>query len=650
MTEQEKLNQIKFEFEEGRSFLETKKQEWVQNLILLNNLQRPDETIGSTMLFSYLQRVHSNLYESKLPIKFEPNEDGEMSNVESLNKLVRADFQEMNMSMIEYDWLWDACFFGRGYVETINFNKKRKLLEPVVINPLMLIYDPLFSNPQDWRYYGKWKSISGARLTYLIKLGVITGIKDVSEIVPGMDEQVWQYKVQRENALNTDPQGPDSPAPGLKTGNNIYQIYEHLTIFDGKKTVVWTDKTMNKMLREEALDLNDDIDHPIPDTKDKYESKWPIVPREIFREPHSSVPISVVDLIQDKQRAKSVILNLAYIAAKDEVTPLFVYKEDDLTQPSQLLQRQIMQHISIEKDGDVNNTIAPLKKNSALSNSVLSFLNILGNEAADPIGTTQISPPVSKGKKSATGDALMQMVADLTASLQTKIIGASTKEFYIHWYQRYVNNAKDGDFKMISVTNSQFTTFETINLTELRTELPPKAIVFSAREAEFKESVERREMAQQMGVLQGVLSPEEFRNFLKYLWFPKFQTFDKESTDLILPKTQDEIKAEQENLMLAEGELPPISEGDNHEVHLFIHSRVKNTAAKWAHYYAHQKLLAEQKKAQAAAAQAEASAENTQGAGNKPNSKSVNPEEAAVGAKGMMSGVDKGITSKKQMS
>lgn len=656
MKEADKIAQIRFEFEEGRSFLENKKQEWVDNLILLNNLQRPDETIASTMLFSMLTRVHSNLYEAKLPIKFEPNEDGEASNVNSLNKLLRSDFQEMNMPMIEYDWLWDACFFGRGYVETIKFNKKRKIMEPVVINPLMFIYDPLFSNPYEWRYYAKWKSVSGARLRYLIKAKVVTGITKPEDIVAGMDEEVWNYKVQRENALNTNPQGPDSASPGFKTGNNIYQILEHATIFDGKKVMVWMDKTMTKILREDELDLNDDIDSPIPGTEDKYESKWPIVVREIFREPHSSVPLSVPDLIQDKHRAKNVLLNLAYIAAKDEVTPLYVYKEEDVTQPSQLLQRQIMQHISVEKDADVGNTIVPLKKNAALSNSVLSLLNILGNESAEAIGTAQVSPTVSKGKKSATGDALAQMVSDLTGSLQTKIIGSSTKEFYTHWYQRYVNNAKDGDFKMISVTNSQFTTFETIELKKLRTELPPKALIFSARDAEFKESVERREMAQQMGVLQGILSPEEFKNFLKFVWFPKFQTFDRESIDLVIPKTQDEIKADLENEMIANGELPPISEGDNHAVHLAVHGRVKNNSQKWAHYFAHQTLLAEQMKAAQAGAQAGKSAEdagegeNTQGKGNKPNSKSVNPDEAAVPAKGMMQSVDKGITSKKGMS
>jgi len=636
----DKLSQINFEYEEGRSFLENKKLRWVDQLKLMNNLNRGDESIASTMLFSYFNRVHSNLYEPKLQVKFEPNQDGEMSNVASLNKLATADFQEMNMELIEYDWTWDACFFARGYCETLVFDKKRKLMIPNVLNPLMFGYDPYFSKPQDWRYYWKWITRSGSQINNLIKKKVITGIKDCKDIESGMDPQVWNYKVLRERARDVNSQGDTSSVP--KPQNDVYQILEIASVFDGKKYITWVDRAMTKILREDMLELNDDPDN-------EGESKWPLVVREVFREPHSSVPISVPDLIEDKHRAKNVILNLAYIAAKDEATPIFVYKEGKITNPSQLMQRQIMQHISVDEDASTEDAILPLKKNAALSNSTLSMLNILGDEAAGAVGTMQITPPVSKGKKTATGEAIQQQVADLTASLQSKIIGASEKEFWTHWYQRYVNNAKDGDVKLISVTNSQFTTFEQIQLKDIKTELPPKAIVFSSREAAFKETAERRELAQQFGVLQSSLPPERMNMFLKYVWFPKFETFDKETIDLVFPKTQDELKAEMENEMIGDGVLPPIDEGDNHEIHLYIHSRVKNNPEKWAHYLAHEKLLSiQQKQAAAAATIAAQGGENTQGKGNKPTASQVQPGETSVPEKGNKAGVENQLAVKQQ--
>lgn len=618
LTTGEKLMQIRTEYLEAQSFLENKKQRWVDQLKLLNNLNRGDENISSTMMFSYITRIHSNLYDPKIQIKFNPNQESEASNVEMLNKLSASDFQEMDMPVIEYDWLWDALFFGRGYVETLQFNKKRKLMKPVVLNPLMFGYDPVFENVQDWRYYWKWITRSSGQINRLVAKKIITGIKSAAELPSGMEDQVWEYKVTREVARYVDPQSPDSTLPN-SSNNGVYQILEHYTHFDGEKYVVWVDKGFSKILREEKLELNDD-------PEDEGNSKWPIVPREVFREPHSSSPISVPDLIEDKHRAKNVILNLAYIAAKDEATPIFVYKEDHVTNPSQLMQRQIMQHISIEEEGDTSTSIQPLRKNSALSNSTLSFLNILANEAADAVGTTQITPPVQKGKKTATGEALSQMVADLVGSIQSRVIGNSEKEFWTHWYQRYINNMKDGDQKIVQMTNSQYTTFETIQLSDIKTELPPKIMLLSTKEAQFKESVERRELAQQFSVFQEVLPPEKMAMFLKYVWFPKFETFDSETINLILPKSQDEIKAEEENEMLGDGHLPPISEGDNHEVHLYVHSRVKNNPQKWAHYLAHQKLLAEQQKQQQQAKQAE----STQGPEGKQPAKSMTPEAAAV--------------------
>lgn len=638
MTDQEKIQQIGSEYEEGRAFLENKKQRWVDQLILLDNLDRGDENIASTMMFSYLTRIHSNLYDPKIQIKFEPNQESDISNTQSLNTLAVADYQEMDMSVVEYDWLWDACAFGRGYVETLKFDKKRKLMIPVVLNPLMLGFDPQFPKQQDWRYYWKWITKSGADLQKLIDKKIMTGIKSPREISSGMEDQVWQYKVLREQARDTDPQSQDSTTPSVNN-NGIYQILEHYTHFEGVKYVVWTDKSISKILREEKLELDDDPDN-------EGESKWPIVTREIFREPHSTVPLSVFDLIEDKHRAKNVLLNLAYIAAKDEVTPIFVYKGDHVENPGQLYQRQIMQHIEVTADADVNATIAPLKKNNSLSNSILSFLNILGNEAADAVGTTQISPPMQKGKKTATGEAIQQMIADLVGSLQSRVIGNSEKEFWTHWYQRYLKNAQDGDQKLVSVTNSQFTTFQTIQLKDIKTELPPKIIIYSSKEAQFKESVERRELSQQFGVFQEVLPPEKMTMFLKYVWFPKFETFDRETIDLILPKSQDELKAEQENLMLAEGTLPPISEGDNHEVHLFIHARCKNNAEKNAHYLTHQKLLAEQQKAN----QEEAQMQNTQGPEGKQSAKSMNASEAATPDKAGLEKVGKGLPVKKAMA
>lgn len=637
MTNAEKIAQIRSEYEEGRTFLETKKLRWVDQLKLLNNLARGSETIASTMMFSYFTRVVGNLYEPKKQVKFVANEETELKNAETLNKLSDSDFQDMDMETIEYDWTWDAGFFARGYLEMLYFDKKNKIPRPEVINPLAFQYDPMFPKVKDWRYYDKWITKSEQQIQAMIESKIITGIKSPKDITSGMDPEFWNYKVLREVAKLVTSQGPDSMTPTNTVGNGIYQILEHYTYFEGKKNVVWTDRAITKILREEVLDLGND-----PESPDG--TIWPIVIREVFREPHSSFPVSVPDLIEDKHRAKNVVLNLGFIAVKDEATPIYVAKTSALTNPSQLTQRQIMQHILIEDEANVNDAIAPLKKNIGLSNSAMTFLSLMGSEASEAIGTVQVNPAAGKGgggKKSATGDALMQQILDLTASLQTRIIGKSEKDFWSMYYMMYIKNIKDGDAKILAITNSQFTTFETIQLNTIKGKKPPKQLISGSRDAEYKETIERRELAQQLPTLQGILSPQELREFMKFVWFPKFQTFDTQTIDLIFPKSLDELKAEEENLMISDGKLPPISETDDHAVHLYIHSRVKNNREKWAHVLTHEALLAKQKKQQEQQAQQQQGQEE-QGGQNKnapqmgkPDKKSVNTKEAAAPAKGM---------------
>lgn len=580
------IAQIKSEYEEGRSYLEPKKTRWVAQLQLLNNLQRGSQNIASTTLYSFFNRVFSSLYSNVMTTKFIPGNDVGMKATEGLNKLQISDYQEMSMDMLQWDWTWDACFFGRGYLETLNYDKKRKLMMPTVLNPLFFSYDPYFSDVQKWRYYDKWILRSKHEIEWLIKEDIIDGVKSADQIETGVDPYIWQYKIQVELAKDVNPAAVDSIVPQ----SGIYQILEHYMYIDGDKYVVWTNKSITKILRKYKLDLEDDVEH-------EGESLWPIVPKQIFREPHSSAMVSVPDLIEDKHRALNVMLNLAYISAKDEVNPIYEYVPEMLQSPAQLFQRQINQHIPVNELGKA---ISPIKKNTSLSPSALQFINIMKQEASDIIGAA--TPPLQgakKGKQNSSQDAMLQQIADLATSLQGKLVAVAEKELASHWYQRLIHNKEDGDTKMAVITDALGTTIEEFELDDIETKFPPRINVVAAKEAEYKETVERREIAQQLSLIQGTCTPAQFRLFLKNFWFPKFKTFDLSSIDLVFPKTLDEIKAEQENESLTKGIWVDVLPTDDHETHLYIHSRGKKTAEMWTHIIVHEYALAEQKKKQA---------------------------------------------------
>lgn len=573
-------------------FLQSRKRRQVQQMVLMNNLQRGDENIASTLLLTLFNRTMSNLYDDKMQIKFVPSEELEQKQVNSLNILAQNDYREMDKARLDYDWTWDTLFFGRGYMETLRFDTKRKIMQPHVINPLMFGYDPFFEEPQQWRYYWKWITKSSQEINQLIKAGVIKNIQKAEEIPSGIDPYLWNYKVIRDRAKFVTPQADDSYS------GDIHQILEFFGYdSNGDKCVYWLDRNFAKILYKEKLDLKDGDDIVGPGGEViETNSKWPVIVKEAFREPHSSVVFSVADLLEDKHRARSVLLNLAFLAAKDKANPLYQYVPDKVKDVSQLFSRQIYQHIPVE---DVTNSIAPLNTDSALDPSLQAFMNMLNQEASDPIGSSLQPAQQHKGKETATQAAIQQQLNDLAQSLQSKVMQFGEAEFWSAWYMRYKRFTKAGDEKMATIVGVKGLTFEKIDLGDIRTKYPPGVMVYSAKDAEYKELVERRDLMEMYPSFQQSFSPDGLRNFNKYVFFPKFLS-DPQIIDTLFPDSLDEIKATKENEQLAANKMPQVLPTDNHEQHLLIHRMAKNSWAKWVHIEWHEEALSIQKQQQQA--------------------------------------------------
>ena len=591
----EKVNEIATKYDESFNFLQARKKRQAQQLKLLVNLQKGDQSIASTLLLTLFNRVMSNTYDDKMQIKFLPSQGINQDQINAYNILAQSDYLEMGKAKLDYDWTWDTLFYGRGYCETYNFDKKRKIMNPHVINPLVFGYDPIVSEVQEWRYYWKWITKNKWELEKLIKKGKITGVKKVSEIASGIESYLWEYKTIVDQARDGIEPSPD---PGTL---DVFQILEFYTYNDeGEKCVYWVDKNFSKILMEEKLDLDDGEDGS---------SKWPIVVKESYRQPHSSLPFSIADLLDDKHRAKSVLLNLAFIAAKDEANPIYLYNSDKVDDVTQFLSRQVNQHIPVS---DVNDAVAPLNKASAMSPELINFIRVLEAEAEDPMGAGRpMQPEGGGGKQTATQAAIDQQLNDMAQSLLSKVMQFGESEFWSHWFYRYAQHAEDLGSKMANIVGVKGVNSTEIDLKVFNTDFPPGILVYSAKEAEYKELVLRRDLMQLYPALMQSLDQDGMRNFNKHVFFPKFLN-DPSLIDVMLPKTIDEIKAENENEQLANNELVDVAETDNHTTHIYTHMMVQpKTWATWYHLAWHEELLAQQK-AQEQAMMAQQAQEMTQ--------------------------------------
>ena len=582
------LQDIHSKYEESFEFLQDRKRRQVAQLVLLNNLSRADQNISATLLLTLFDRLLSALYDDKLQIKFLPSQGILQEQINSYNSLAQSDYLEMGKAKLDYDWCWDTLFFGRGYLETLRFNKKRKIIQPEVINPLVFGYDPYFENVQDWRYYWKWVTKTKWELKKLIKAGVIDGIKKPEEIPTGVDSQLWDYKIKRDQAKKGV-----APATDTQIGD-VYQILEFYGYDDkGNKSVAWIDKSFSKILFEDKLDLGDGDDIVAPDG-DTIEagSKWPIVVKEAFREPHSSITFSVADLLEDKHRAKSVLLNLAYIAAKDRANPIYGYNPDKVRDITQFFSRQINQHIPMDDE-----TAAwPLNTQEPMSNGLMAFIQLLTQEAESPVGAGRPMNAQGAGSgKTATEAAISQQLNDMTQSLQSKVMQFGESEFWSHWFHRYKKYGAELGSKMANIVGVKGVKTELIKLEDFDTDFPPGVLVYSAKEAEYKELVLRRDLTNLYPQLAMTMGPDGMRNFNKYVFFPKLLQ-DPSLIDIMFPDTLDEIKAKEENEVLQKDKYPKVLPTDDHQTHIYIHQMVQpKTMATWFHIAEHEDFYNKQK-------------------------------------------------------
>lgn len=597
--------QIATNYIESFQFLEQRKRRQVNQLVLLNNLQRGDQNIASTLLLTLFNRVLSSLYDDKLQVKFLPSQGITQDQINSYNVLATSDYQEMGKARIDYDWVWDALFFGRGYCETYQFDKKRKLMKPHVINPLVMGYDPYFAEPQEWRYYWKWVTKTKWELQRLIASGKITGVKDVSEIPTGVDPYLWEYK-QRRDAATKAVEPPIEPAD-----NDIYQILEYFGYNEkGERCVYWVDKHFAVVLMEEKLTFND-----LELEDGSFTSKWPIIVKESFRIPHASVPFSVADLLEDKHRAKSVLLNLAFISAKDAANPLYWYDPDKVQDVAQFFSRQINQHIPVSGDGSL--AVGPLNVKDPMPAGLISFMTMLQQEANDPVGTGISLEPGAGGQETATEVAIDQQMNDMAQSLQSKVLQYGEQEFWSTWFWRYHQHADALKSKMANIVGVNGVTSTEIDLSDFKTQYPPGVMVYSAKEAEYKNLVKRRDFMELYPVLQSSMTPDGFRNFNKHVFMP-LMLEDPSLIDTMYPKSPEEMKAEEQNEMLKRDEMPPVLDTDDHMTHLYIHRMVQpKTNALWFHIAEHEEALAKQQ--QQAMMQETAESGAMSGGGTKPN-------------------------------
>jgi hypothetical protein len=570
-----------------------KKDEWEIRLKLYNNQKRDKTAVGDTTLFTVMQTVLASLYVDRLNAEFSGREEGDEETAKNLTTMAEFDYDEMGKAMVDYDWNWDTCFFGRGILSMEEYERDPEnnvfVPMPYVIDPLIFLHDPLATSVNGDRT-GRGAMRFGGYETKMTKQEMLDnphffdglqvdliGSNSVESIIDSAIEARDEAQGRQESLrFENDKQ------IGSNTTYDVTVWYTHWSDEDGKpaKYKVWLINDREKVVGLQKIDR-----------KKGKRVIWTLVDRPLYPTAHDWDGTSIPDLVEDKQRARAVAQNLGLKAMKADIYPMYVYDSNRIRNRNDLnFEFNKFVPADIPEGGNVTGAIMPITKASP-NMGLLDFIyNSLDISAQKATATPEIQQGVMSEEQRTLGEInLIASKVDTRYSLAAKVFGWSEKEFWYHWYALYDENfAEDIDEKILRVVGAFGAKWRPVKRGDIIANIAPDISIESRVLSRAKQLEERQMLSQYLSIVFGD-ETANVRYGLKKLG--SASGLSKDELDRLLPPTIDERIAEAQNDLLNQDKPVPVLPEDDHNIHLEIHTKAKDTDAAYAHIETHKRAL-----------------------------------------------------------
>lgn len=575
ITEKAAAQQVQDEFSLCWSHTQSKRTESLKRLKLFNNQKRDKKAVGDPLLFTVFQTVLAELYTDRLSSVAQGNEEGDDEAAESITAMMEFDHGLMEKDEIDYEWDWDACFFGRGFIFLNEFDRDKTVPIAETMDPMTLVRDPRATS-MNGNQKGKGKARFWGR-----EIGLTKGEMEENGNFINID------KLKKDNDLKSmtnEARSARREAQGKEDTmykeealeeNYEYQLVEWWTHIKGKKYVITVGNNKKLVVRFRKVK----------------EDRWPVIDRPLFPIAHDWDGVSIPDLIEDKQRARSVMINLGMESAKADLYPMYLFNKKKID-IEQNLDFEFNKMIPIK--GDTANAMTPIQK-SVFHQQVNLIMNILDTAAQKSVAAPEVSQGVQPGQARTLGETEHILAGkNVRHSLSAKIWGWSEKRFWQQWYWIYKRDFENSiGKKLLRIQGPLNVTWRKLTKENFITEKDPDIFIESTEQVEAERQVKFRDFSAFAQI--AMQSPETNRPYvLRKLG--KISRATKAELTLMFPPTIDELRAEDENRKIENGKLPKIDFYDDDNIHLEMHNKAVNNAAKIAHMESHKTMMFIKKK------------------------------------------------------
>ena len=565
------INQIQNEYRVCYDFILPKISEWLIRLSVYNNQKRDKEKIGDPLSFTVFQTLLASLYDDRLSVSFGPREEGDEEVAENLRIAAEFDYDEMKKNILDFEWDWDTLFFGNGMALLQEFDREKMHPVAEVLDPCTTLRDPravAFNGDakgnNSARFWGreitatKWELEQNLEYFNINELKVGKALQDL--LVKAKDKR------RTAQGLSTADKNEDS------LGENAeYNLLEWYTYIDGEKYLVTLGNEQTKLIR-----------------KTKIKGDWPAINRKLFPTAHDWDGVSVMDLVEDKQRARAVLQNLGLMSAKADVEPMYLFNEDRIKNRSDL-NFGFNKFVRVTGQGAVNDAVQPMNK-PVVHQQVSWIMDLLDQSAQRALATPEIQQGIVSKQQRTLGELqLVSAKVDTRYSLTAKIFGWSEQEFWRNWYFLYKTYFKSKlDKKMVRLAGVWGPEVRPLTHENLIAKVDPDVIVESKILAEAKRQQARNDFSGYYAVI--VNNPEANRRFAdKEL--AKLNGLTTQQVKILFPETLDEIEARLENELLNDGKEARVEVQQDHNQHIISHLKLNKSDLADEHIKQHQLAL-----------------------------------------------------------
>jgi len=577
------LAQGKAEVKSARDLVRSKRVELRNRIRLYNNQRKQKDKIGDTTIFNIITTLLAIYYSDKSQVSFSGREVGDVSAAQNTEYLYNFDYDEMEMEVLNYMVQWDRFFFGVGIRQLTAWNKKTTTPDPKTLNPLTWLPDPnghLLA--KNFRFMGF--EVQYTRRDMTEEAGFFNQENLKIKKTPNGSEQE-----QNETAY-WQAQGLDYPAyrdSSSKEGE-VFDMIDQFMILKGsdgkeRKFLVTFNDDVTEIFRMEEIEPVTAAERVDPSL-----IPWPITLN--YYAPNRTDPFgtSVPDLVEDKQRAKSVIKNLQIAAVKADIYPMYLYNRDKILNRRDL-DFAFNKFIAIRGDVD-DNVVKPLNKADPKLAAALNTNQWLDADIEAATGADKNTQGVLSEHDRTLGEVQQTTAnANLRFLLGSKINSWGDRRFVKLWYRLYKQNFKSADKKIVRIQSGIGDSFMALSRKDFITVNDPDIKIGSKIEMEQKRMRDRVAFAAVLPLINAdPTKPQVSKRFAERRLL-KLYDLPAEEIAIISPDTPDEMKAKMENELLDKNNLSDvkIEVGEDHLSHMVIHNQAEKTEANLGHTQAH---------------------------------------------------------------